>query len=163
SFVCGRRCRGPRRNTRLASPHWNRNIRFCVPPPICSMSVTWPSATALAVSHDSTAAQSMDESTSSVTRGTVQDNCILLQYRCINPYDDLVMGTGERRLATAEELYGGQGIDAVSLREIQRASGVKNVNALQYHFGDRNGLLTALLEKHSHDVELRRHALLDRY
>jgi AcrR family transcriptional regulator len=73
------------------------------------------------------------------------------------------MSTRERLLATAEELYGGQGIDAVSLREIQRASGVKNVNALQYHFGDRAGLLTALLEKHSYDVELRRHALLDRY
>ena len=49
------------------------------------------------------------------------------------------MGTRERLLATAEELYGGQGIDAVSLREIQRVSGVKNVNALQYHFGDRAG------------------------
>jgi AcrR family transcriptional regulator len=73
------------------------------------------------------------------------------------------MGTRERLLATAEELYGGQGIDAVSLREILRVSGVKNANALQYHFGDRTGLLTALLEKHSHDVELRRHALLDRY
>jgi AcrR family transcriptional regulator len=73
------------------------------------------------------------------------------------------MSTRERLLATAEELYGGQGIDAVSLREIQRVSGVKNVNALHYHFGDRAGLLTALLEKHSHDVELRRHALLDRY
>jgi len=73
------------------------------------------------------------------------------------------MSTRDRLLAAAEELYGGQGIDAVSLREIQRASGVKNVNALQYHFGDRAGLLTALLEKHSHDVELRRHALLDRY
>jgi AcrR family transcriptional regulator len=73
------------------------------------------------------------------------------------------MGTREVLLATAEELYGGQGIDAVSLREIQRASGVKNANALQYHFGDRAGLLTALLEKHSYDVELRRHALLDRY
>ena len=73
------------------------------------------------------------------------------------------MGTRERLLATAEELYGGQGIDAVSLREIQRVSGVKNANALQYHFGDRAGLLTALLEKHSRDVELRRHALLDRY
>lgn len=73
------------------------------------------------------------------------------------------MGTRELLLATAEELYGGQGIDAVSLREIQRASGVKNANALQYHFGDRAGLLTALLEKHNYDVELRRHTLLDRY
>jgi AcrR family transcriptional regulator len=73
------------------------------------------------------------------------------------------MGTRERLLATAEQLYGGHGVDAVSLREILRASGVKNANALQYHFGDRAGLLTALLEKHSHDVEQRRHALLDRY
>jgi AcrR family transcriptional regulator len=40
---------------------------------------------------------------------------------------------------------------------------VKNATALQYHFGDRAGLLTAVLEKHSYDVELRRHALLDRY
>jgi AcrR family transcriptional regulator len=73
------------------------------------------------------------------------------------------MSTRERLLAAAEELYGGQGIDTVSLREIQRASGVKNATALQYHFGDRAGLLTAVLEKHSYDVELRRHALLDRY
>jgi AcrR family transcriptional regulator len=73
------------------------------------------------------------------------------------------MGTKDVLLTTAEELYGGQGIDAVSLREIQRASGVKNVNALQYHFGDREGLLKALLDKHGYDVELRRHALLDSY
>src|ERR1700747_2180636 len=73
------------------------------------------------------------------------------------------MSPRERLLTAAEELYGGQGIDAVSLREIQRASGVKNATALQYHFGDRAGLLTAVLDKHSHDVELRRHALLDRY
>ena len=34
--------------------------------------------------------------------------------------------------------------------------GVKNATALQYHFGDRAGLLTAVFEKHSYDVELRR-------
>src|ERR1700746_2304532 len=72
------------------------------------------------------------------------------------------MSTRERLLAAAEELYGGQGIDASSLREIQRASGVKNATALWYHFGDRAGLLTAVLEKHSYNVELRRNALLDR-
>src|SRR5262249_2102738 len=95
--------------------------------------------------------------------GDATSICMLLQCSCIKTYDDQVMTTRERLLATAEELYGGLGIDAVSLREIQRASGVKNGNARQYHFRDRNGLLTALLEKHSHDVELRRHALLDRY
>jgi len=74
------------------------------------------------------------------------------------------MDTRGRLLAAAELLYGtGQGIDSVSMREILRASGIKNANALQYHFGDRAGLLTAVLNKHSRDVELRRHALLDRY
>ncbi|UGT55097.1 TetR/AcrR family transcriptional regulator [Nocardia asteroides] len=73
------------------------------------------------------------------------------------------MTTRERLLNAAERLYATQGIDAVSLREIQRASGVKNVSALQYHFGDRVGLLKALLDKHSRDIEQRRHALLDRY
>ncbi|CAM3861091.1 TetR/AcrR family transcriptional regulator [Smaragdicoccus niigatensis] len=73
------------------------------------------------------------------------------------------METRDRLIAAAEQLYAAQGIDAVSLREIQRASGVKNAAAMQYHFGDRAGLLTALLDKHSRDIEQRRHALLDRY
>jgi AcrR family transcriptional regulator len=71
--------------------------------------------------------------------------------------------TKERLIAAAEELFGAQGVDAVSLREIQRASGVKNAAALQYHFGDRMGLLQALLDKHNRDIEPRRLALLDRY
>lgn len=73
------------------------------------------------------------------------------------------METRDRLIAAAEQLYAAQGVDAVSLREIQRASGVKNAAAMQYHFGDRAGLLTALLEKHNRDIEQRRHALLDRY
>ncbi|MCE5288859.1 MAG: TetR/AcrR family transcriptional regulator [Nocardiaceae bacterium] len=73
------------------------------------------------------------------------------------------METRDRLIAAAEQLYAAQGVDAVSLREIQRASGVKNAAAMQYHFGDRSGLLTALLDKHSRDIEQRRHALLDRY
>ena len=72
------------------------------------------------------------------------------------------METRDRLIAAAEQLYAAQGIDAVSLREIQRASGVKNAAAMQYHFGDRAGLLTALLDKHSRDIEQRRNALLDR-
>jgi AcrR family transcriptional regulator len=37
------------------------------------------------------------------------------------------------------------------------------VTALQYHFGDRRGLLRAVLERHHRDVEIARHALLDTY
>jgi AcrR family transcriptional regulator len=71
--------------------------------------------------------------------------------------------TRERLIAAAEELFATQGIEAVSLREIVRASGARNATALQYHFGDRAGLVRAVLEKHHLDVDARRHALLDAY
>ncbi len=69
----------------------------------------------------------------------------------------------ERLVAAAEELFAERGIDAVSLREINRAAEQGNASALQYHFGDRAGLLRAVLAKHAPAVEARRHALLDRY
>lgn len=72
--------------------------------------------------------------------------------------------TTQRQLITAAEtLFATRGIDAVSLREITTAAGVRNTTALQYHFGDREGLLKAVLRKHYDDVEARRHALLDAY
>jgi AcrR family transcriptional regulator len=71
--------------------------------------------------------------------------------------------TRERLIAAAEELFAANGIQAVSLREIVRASGARNTGALQYHFGDRAGLVRAVLEKHHLDVDTRRHAMLDAY
>jgi AcrR family transcriptional regulator len=71
--------------------------------------------------------------------------------------------TRERLIATAEELFAERGISGVSLREINAAAGQRNSTALQYHFGDRDGLVRAVLAKHSPDVESRRHALLDEY
>jgi AcrR family transcriptional regulator len=71
--------------------------------------------------------------------------------------------TRERLIATAEELFAERGISGVSLREINAAAGQRNSTALQYHFGDRDGLVRAVLAKHSPDVESRRHALLDGY
>jgi AcrR family transcriptional regulator len=69
--------------------------------------------------------------------------------------------TGERLIDAAEVLFAAHGIDAVSLREINRAAGARNASALQYHFGGRDGLLRAVLAKHHHAVEARRHAMLD--
>jgi AcrR family transcriptional regulator len=66
-------------------------------------------------------------------------------------------------IRAAEELFASRGIDAVSLREINRAAEQSNASALQYHFGDRTGLLRAIIEKHRADTEARRHALLDQY
>jgi AcrR family transcriptional regulator len=71
--------------------------------------------------------------------------------------------TSTRLVRAAEDLFAARGIDAVSLREINRTAGAKNASALQYHFGDRDGLLRAVLAKHQADVEARRHAMLDDY
>jgi AcrR family transcriptional regulator len=71
--------------------------------------------------------------------------------------------TRDRIVRAAEQLFAERGIAAVSLREINRAAEQHNTGAVQYHFGDREGLLKALVDKHRHDSEPRRHALLDQY
>ena len=71
--------------------------------------------------------------------------------------------TRARLLESAERLFAERGVDAVSMREISREAGAKNVIAGQYWFGDKGGLIAALLEKHAPDVETARHTLLDSY
>jgi AcrR family transcriptional regulator len=71
--------------------------------------------------------------------------------------------TQVRLISAAEQLFAARGIDAVSLREINRASGARNAIALQYHFEDRDGVVRAVLQKHRPDIEARRHAMLDQY
>jgi AcrR family transcriptional regulator len=66
-------------------------------------------------------------------------------------------------IRAAERLFAERGSDAVSLREINAAAGATNASAIQYHFGDRRGLMKALLAKHDAEVDRRRHALLDSY
>jgi AcrR family transcriptional regulator len=56
--------------------------------------------------------------------------------------------TRERLLDAAEQLWGERGVDGVSLREIRIAAGQRNSSALQFHFGDRDGLLLALARRH---------------
>lgn len=60
-------------------------------------------------------------------------------------------------------MFAERGSDAVSLREIIAASGATNASAVQYHFGDRAGLVRAILAKHAVEIERRRHELLDAY
>jgi AcrR family transcriptional regulator len=71
--------------------------------------------------------------------------------------------TRDRLVSAAERLFATRGIEAVSLREITRASGAKNAVAAQYHFADRAGVVAAVLDKHRPDVEARRNGLLDQY
>jgi AcrR family transcriptional regulator len=56
--------------------------------------------------------------------------------------------TRERILDAAELLYGSRGVDGVSLREIRLASGQRNSSAMQFHFGDADGVLLALAQRH---------------
>ena len=64
-------------------------------------------------------------------------------------------------LDAALEMFAAQGVEQPSLREITRAAGQRNTNALQYHFTDRQGLLRDLLNRHGAMVDHHRDALLD--
>jgi AcrR family transcriptional regulator len=63
-------------------------------------------------------------------------------------------------LDAALELFAVQGITGVSLREIRLAAKQGNSAALQYHFGTKDGLLRALLERELPLLVDRRRALL---
>jgi AcrR family transcriptional regulator len=61
--------------------------------------------------------------------------------------------TRARLVRAGERLFAAQGIDRVQLREINEAAGQRNESALHYHFGSRQGLLDAVLDKHGQDVQ----------
>lgn len=52
--------------------------------------------------------------------------------------------TKVRLILAAESLFSEQSIENVSLREIARAAGNGNNNAVQYHFGSKQGLVQAI-------------------
>ncbi len=64
-------------------------------------------------------------------------------------------------ISAAEKLMSQNGIQNVSLKEIVRVANQKNATAIQYHFQNKFGLLNAIVKKHSRDIDLQRHALLD--
>lgn len=66
-----------------------------------------------------------------------------------------------RILRAAERLMAAHGIDGVSLREINREAGQKNASAIQYHFGNKQQLLVAVLARHQAITGPRRTELLD--
>lgn len=48
----------------------------------------------------------------------------------------------------AEVLFADKGIDATTVSEIHRLSGQLNKSAVHYHFGSREGLLLAVIDRH---------------
>jgi AcrR family transcriptional regulator len=65
----------------------------------------------------------------------------------------------ERLILAAEQLIGEHGVD-VSLRDIALAAGQRNNSAVHYHFGSREGLLQAAVERRKEPLESARGALL---
>lgn len=70
--------------------------------------------------------------------------------------------TKRRLVDTAERLFAETSIDAVTLADVCKEAGQKNRNAAQYHFGDRIGLIHAVLDKHGEIVAQQRHDKLAR-
>jgi len=63
-------------------------------------------------------------------------------------------------VVAAESLFGQQGVDAVSLRQIGAAIGAKNTAVVLYHFGDKEALIEAILAHRLPSFEMRRAELV---
>jgi AcrR family transcriptional regulator len=63
-------------------------------------------------------------------------------------------------LRQAERLFARRGLYQVQVREIVQAAGQRNVSALNYHFGSREGVLDAILNRHGDPTDVARGELL---
>jgi len=70
--------------------------------------------------------------------------------------------TREALMRAGEQLMAAHGIEGVDLKTIHAAAGQRNRSAVAYHFGDRNGLVTAIGAKHRALINPVRHRMLDR-
>jgi AcrR family transcriptional regulator len=71
------------------------------------------------------------------------------------------VSTRAKLIVTAERLFAEHGLDGASLNEISRAAGQRNSNVCQYHFGNKDGLIQAILDKHLPTIAARRNEMLD--
>ena len=69
--------------------------------------------------------------------------------------------TPSRLVAAAERLFAEGGEEATSLRAVTREA-ISNAAAVHYHFGGRDGLLRAVLDRHLGSRQERRIRLLDK-
>ncbi|GAA1652889.1 TetR/AcrR family transcriptional regulator [Actinoplanes couchii] len=71
-----------------------------------------------------------------------------------------VESTRERILDTAERLFGEHGVFSVSNRQISEAAGQGNNAAVGYHFGSKNDLVRAIVQRHAEPMTAIRQQLL---
>lgn len=65
-------------------------------------------------------------------------------------------------MEAAERLFGEQGIEAVAMRAISIAAKQRNTASVQYHFGDRIGLLKAIFEYREGQFDAMRAEIMER-
>lgn len=65
-----------------------------------------------------------------------------------------------RIILAAEQLFAAASIDSASMREIAVAAGQRNHNAVQYHFGSREGLVHAIFSYRMQEMEEQRGRML---
>jgi AcrR family transcriptional regulator len=79
-------------------------------------------------------------------------------------YSTAPADTSSSRLAlilAAERLFAENGIQGVSLRQINEAAGQRNASATHYHFGSRDGLVSAVFEYRMGFINARRLARME--
>jgi AcrR family transcriptional regulator len=75
---------------------------------------------------------------------------------------DRTAATRAALMAAAEQLMAEHGVEGVDLRDILHVAGQRNSSAIHYHFGDRDGLIEAIIARHRRAVDAIRVAQLDR-
>lgn len=67
----------------------------------------------------------------------------------------------ERLIRAAEHLFARHGVHRTQMNEINARAGQRNPSAVHYHFGSREGLLQAIIERHSTVLDAERARRLD--
>jgi AcrR family transcriptional regulator len=70
-------------------------------------------------------------------------------------------GTADELLSIAERLFAERGVENVALTQIVAQSSQRNRSAVHYHFGSREGVLTAVLNRRLAPLNARREALIE--
>lgn len=69
--------------------------------------------------------------------------------------------TRDALVATAERLFAEHGLDAVSMRRINREAGQLNTSSIHYYFGSREAVVEAVVERRMSGVNQRRLAMIE--
>jgi AcrR family transcriptional regulator len=74
-----------------------------------------------------------------------------------------VQGVRSQLVDVAERLVATRGIGALTLKDVQAESGQRNKSVVQYHFGSREGLLSAVVGARMGPVNARRFEVIGRF